>query len=73
MVLGLDLQPSTRAIPQTIDRHAIADALAGKGDPRVQDFRKDLQAQLASVSHDITALHDAVHSVAVKYFPKRHR
>ncbi|CAE7578930.1 Pol, partial [Symbiodinium necroappetens] len=58
-------------VTKAIDRHAIADALAGKADPRVQDFRRDLQTQLDSISHDLVALHDTVRSLAIKHFPKK--
>ena len=64
-------QSSQDTAAKAIDRHAIADALAGKDDPRVQVFRKELSAQLDSIRHDLTALHDTVHSLAVKHFPKK--
>ena len=62
---------SSQAAAKAIDRHAIADALAGKADPRVQIFRRELHTQLDSIRHDLTALHDAVHSLAIKHFPKK--
>ena len=54
-----------------VDRHAIADALAGKADPRIQAFRQDLRHALSDSPGDVSTLHDLVHSIAVKHFPKK--
>ena len=54
-----------------VDRHAIADALSGKADPRIQAFRQDLQLALHPAPVDISSLHDTVYSLAVRHFPKQ--
>ena len=54
-----------------VDRHAIADALAGKADPRIQAFRQDLQLALSDSPASVSDLHDAVYSLAVQHFPKK--
>ena len=54
-----------------VDRHAIADALAGKADPRIQAFRQDLQLALSGSPADVSDLHDTVYSLAVQHFPKK--
>ncbi|CAE7307540.1 Pol, partial [Symbiodinium sp. CCMP2456] len=55
----------------TIDRHAIADALAGQADARLQAFRRDLHSRLPAHFADVVQLHDLVHSLAVRHFPKK--
>ncbi|CAE7455694.1 Pol [Symbiodinium sp. CCMP2592] len=54
-----------------IDRHAIADALAGKDDERVSSFRQELQACLPQDGAALQSLHDVVYTIAVKHFPRK--
>ena len=54
-----------------VDRHAIADALSGKADPRIQAFRMDVQSALTLAPASISELHDTVHTLALKHFPKQ--
>ncbi|OLQ15248.1 Craniofacial development protein 2 [Symbiodinium microadriaticum] len=58
------------SVAPAVDRHAIADALSGKADPRIQAFRTDVQSALNPAPASISELHDTVHSLALKHFPK---
>ena len=58
------------SVAPAVDRHAIADALSGKADPRIQAFRTDVQSALNPAPASISELHDTVHTLALKHFPK---
>ena len=59
------------SVAPAVDRHAIADALSGKADPRIQAFRTDVQSALNPAPASISELHDTVHTLALKHFPKQ--
>ena len=57
--------------PPQIDRHAIADALAGTPDASVSAFRTAVQSLMQTPGLTLDAMQHQVHHFAVEHFPAR--
>ena len=57
--------------PPQIDRHAIADALAGTPDASVSAFRTAVQSLMQTPGLTLDAMQHQVHHLAVEHFPAR--